>query len=166
MAPAAVSEPAAASLAPRLTARPAAAPVASSPAAPTTSAAPVMAAAAVNHNAPRFQTGSAAQHRAAAADPELAVVKGMLRGYRAAFGQNPVGTNREITSALLGKNSRGLSFRNRDGDAAAPRLDERGRLLDRWGHPYFFHQLSATALEVRSAGPDGALWTADDEVTR
>lgn len=100
----------------------------------------------------------------------MLAVRGMLRDYRASFGQNPVGTNREITRALLGNNPRGVRF-NFSADPAGnssgePRLDERGRLLDRWGHPYFFHQLSGSALEVRSAGPDGVMWNADDEATR
>ena len=115
----------------------------------------------------RFQLGNAAEIRTASADSELLAVRGMLRDYRAAFGQNPVGTNREITRALLGNNPRGVRF-NFSADAAgsAPRLDERGQLLDRWGHPYFFHQISGATLEVRSAGPDGVMWNADDEASR
>ena len=34
----------------------------------------------------------------------------MLRDYRAALGENPVGTNSEITKALLGANSRKARF--------------------------------------------------------
>ena len=91
----------------------------------------------------------------------------MLRDYRATFGQNPTGTNREITRALLGNNPRGVRFNFSSGaNGGAPRLDDRGRLLDRWEHPYFFHQISGTTLEVRSAGPDGILWNEDDEVAR
>ena len=51
------------------------------------------------------------------------------------------------------------------GDAALkpghPAVSE-GRLLDRWGTPWFFHPLSAEQIEVRSAGPDRELFTADD----
>ena len=34
----------------------------------------------------------------------------MLRDYRAALGENPVGTNSEITKALLGANARKARF--------------------------------------------------------
>ena len=36
--------------------------------------------------------------------------------------------------------------------------------VDPWGTPYFFHQLSSTEMEIRSAGPDKRLWTDDDVV--
>ena len=28
--------------------------------------------------------------------------------------------------------------------------------------PYHFHQISGTRIEIRSAGPDGQVWTEDD----
>jgi hypothetical protein len=34
--------------------------------------------------------------------------------------------------------------------------------LDRFGTPYFFHPISETRIDVRSAGPDRKLWTEDD----
>jgi hypothetical protein len=37
-----------------------------------------------------------------------------------------------------------------------------GELTDRWGTPFFFHQVSKAQMEVRSAGPDRRMWTADD----
>jgi hypothetical protein len=37
-------------------------------------------------------------------------------------------------------------------------------LLDRWGTPYYFHPIARNVLGLRSAGPDGKLWTADDVV--
>ena len=39
-------------------------------------------------------------------------------------------------------------------------------ILDRWGAPYFFHQLSKNEMEIRSAGPDKAMWTNDDVVMK
>lgn len=84
----------------------------------------------------------------------------MLRDYRAQFGENPIGTNEEITRALLGKNSGAANF------ASPEATIEKGRLVDRWHHLYFFHQLSGREMEIRSAGPDGVLWTDDDEVLR
>ena len=38
----------------------------------------------------------------------------------------------------------------------------RGELIDRWGTPFFFHQLSREFMQVRSAGPDRRHFTADD----
>ena len=40
----------------------------------------------------------------------------------------------------------------------------KGELCDRWGRPFFFHQLSGTKMEIRSAGPARQLWTDDDVV--
>jgi hypothetical protein len=49
---------------------------------------------------------------------------------------------------------------------AGMRLNDQGELLDPWGTPYFFHQLSGSQTEVRSAGPDRILYTLDDLVIR
>lgn len=97
----------------------------------------------------------------ATSDPEFLVVRQMLRDYRAALGENPIGTNSEITKALLGANSRKARF-----VASEARLNSTHQLVDRWDHPYFFHQLSRQRMEIRSAGPDGKMWTADDRVGR
>lgn len=78
-------------------------------------------------------------------------------GYR--FGGNPAGTNAEITKALDGGNAKGVRFL----DAEDLRLNDAGELLDPWGTPYFFHQLSAHEMELRSAGPDQQMWTDDDQ---
>ena len=45
-------------------------------------------------------------------------------------------------------------------------LNENGELVDRWGTPYFFHQLSKNNMEIRSAGPDRVMWTGDDVIGR
>lgn len=81
-----------------------------------------------------------------------------LRDYRTAVGGNPVGTNAEITSALLGNNARQVKVVLPEGAV----LNGVGEMCDHWGTPYFFHQLSGTRMEIRSAGPDRRLWTADD----
>lgn len=109
----------------------------------------------------KFSTGTTAQKRASATNPELLAVKGMLRDYRAAIGQNPVGNNVEITRALLGSNSRKAQF-----ISPVAKLNNARELVDVRNHPLFFHQISGVQMEVRSAGPDGVLWTSDDEVTR
>ena len=46
------------------------------------------------------------------------------------------------------------------------RINARGELIDNWGTPFFFHQVSGTEMEIRSAGPDMKMWTADDLVTK
>ena len=113
-----------------------------------------------SESAPSLASGDAKQKEAGATDTQLLAVKGMLRDYRAMMNENPVGNNAEITKALLGGNRRGAEFSN-----SQMKLDKDGQLVDRWNHPYFFHQLSKIDMEVRSAGPDGILWTPDDEVS-
>jgi len=82
--------------------------------------------------------------------------------YASTFGSNPVGTNPEITRALQGENPKQINFLKADGN----RVNSNGELVDPWGTPYFFHQLSGKQMEIRSAGPDGKMWTADDLVTK
>jgi hypothetical protein len=85
-----------------------------------------------------------------------------VRQYGAMFGGNPVGTNPEITSQLSGNNPKHINFLDA---AAGMRMNENGELVDPWGTPYFFHQISGQEMEIRSAGADGKMWTADDLVT-
>ncbi len=87
-------------------------------------------------------------------------ISAMLRDYRTLFGENPVGTNAEIMQSIMGENPRGAMLGPPEGQS----LNENKELLDRWGTPIFFHQLSADLMELRSAGPDRALWTDDDLV--
>lgn len=91
---------------------------------------------------------------------EVQRIQGTVRKYRAAFGENPVGSNPEITRALAGKNPTGAKFL----DAAGITLNDKGEMLDDFGTPYFFHPISGTNMEIRSAGPDRKLFTADDIV--
>jgi len=84
-------------------------------------------------------------------------VKLSMRDYRTVMGENPTGTNEEITKALDGGNRRQSRLLPEGAN-----VNGRGELVDRWGTPYFFHQLSRTDMEIRSAGPDRVLWTADD----
>ena len=113
---------------------------------------------------PRFipvKSSGARQPAESEPDPQLQSVATSLRNYRVAFSKNPVGNNREITRALSGKNSLGARYL----PANAP-INDKGQLIDRWDQPIFFHQISGTVMEVRSAGPDHVMWTADDEVLR
>ena len=83
-----------------------------------------------------------------------------LRDYSTALRGNPVGTNAEITAALLGDNEKQLKLEIPGGST----LNDRGELCDPWGTPWFFHQLSATKTEIRSAGPDRKMYSEDDFV--
>lgn len=90
-------------------------------------------------------------------------LRSSLRQYRARFGGNPVGDNAEITAQLNGGNTRRLVLLNPDDGA---RFNSDRALVDVWNTPYFFHQLSRTEMEIRSAGPDRRMWTADDLVIK
>jgi hypothetical protein len=85
-----------------------------------------------------------------------------LRNYGSRYGGNPSGTNAEIVKALNGGNAQGVRFLSQE----LLRLNSQGELVDRWDTPYFFHQMSASHMEVRSAGPDKMLWTSDDIVVQ
>ena len=87
----------------------------------------------------------------------------LMHNYAAQFGENPVGDNAEITAALTGKNPKQVNFLRED---SGLRVNDKGELLDAWGTPFFFHQLAADRMEIRSAGEDKKLWTLDDQVTR
>jgi len=86
-----------------------------------------------------------------------------VRHYGAMFGGNPVGTNAEITAALNGDNPSHARFLSSEDQS---RINGNGELTDEWGTPYFFHQLSAEQMEIRSAGPDRKMWTSDDVIMR
>ena len=85
----------------------------------------------------------------------------VLRNYGSMFGGNPVGNNQEITAALNGDNPKQVRFINPD---SGLRINGNGELVDWWGTPFFFHQLSASETEIHSAGPDRKMWTSDDLV--
>jgi len=93
------------------------------------------------------------------AEVDLGSLEQLFELYRFVFKANPVGSeNQEIMAQLLGSNAKKLVFFPRDHSS----LDAEGVLLDRWGAPYYFHPLSAQLMDVRTAGPDGKLWTKDD----
>jgi|SRR5665213_868066 len=86
-----------------------------------------------------------------------------IHNYNSAFGENPVGTNPEITAALMGKNPKQINFITPD---SGLRVNGNGEMVDAYGTPFFFHQLSGQEMEIRSAGEDRKMWTFDDLVTR
>ena len=90
-------------------------------------------------------------------------LRSAFRQYAARFGGNPEGDNAEMTAALTGQNVRHQVFvASEDG----LRRNGQGQFVDNWGTPYFFHQLSRTETEIRSAGPDKRMWTSDDLVMK
>ena len=90
---------------------------------------------------------------------EAVVLHGVLEAYRREFGSFPAGNeNSHFLNALAGVNPGGLVIFPH----GHPRVSAGGELLDAWGHPFHFHPLSRDHLEVRSAGPDGILFTDDD----
>ena len=86
----------------------------------------------------------------------------MVSDYHTLMGENPVGTNAEIMKQLMGGNSHQATL----GPPEGMTVNGQGELVDQWGTPYFFHQLSRDRMEVRSAGPDKVMWTADDVIAR
>ena len=91
---------------------------------------------------------------------DLIVLDGVFLAYQSNVLKegNPVGTNSEITAALTGRNSLGLAFLS----PRHPAINAAGELCDRWGTPFFFHQVNASRMELFSAGPDRERGTADD----
>lgn len=97
-----------------------------------------------------------AQDPAGSADLDQIAI--MFRDFRTVFGENPVGTNAEIMKAIMGGNPKNAMLGPPDGQ----HVNGNGELLDHWGTPYFFHQLSKDVMEIRSAGADLKMWTRDD----
>jgi|GEM_PF-708958 len=89
---------------------------------------------------------------------DMAVVQSVFTQFRRHYKENPVGENYEITAALVGANSKRISYLAADNAA----INERGELCDRWGNPYWFHSQSKDVMEIISRGPDGELHTDDD----
>jgi len=94
---------------------------------------------------------------APAAEPRL--VYDLFRFYLREFGSFPAGENNaQWINALRGSNPGRLPILPYD----HPRLAPDGSLLDAWSEPFFIHQISQSQIQIRSAGPDRALFTTDD----
>ena len=92
---------------------------------------------------------------------DLRLLNDIFMHYRSAVhGDNPIGDNVDITAVLTGRNRLGFAFIPPN----LPAINAQGELCDRWGTPFFFHQISGDEMEIRSAGPDRKMWTADDVV--
>jgi hypothetical protein len=131
--------------------------------APAQAASAQVAAGAVSGIATPPAAGSPSQLEITNMPPETAIenMSRAIRQYGQMFGGNPVGTNPEFAKQLGGDNPKHINFISED---SGMRLDGNGELVDPWGTPYFFHQLSGSDTEVRSAGPDKVMYTSDDIV--
>lgn len=109
---------------------------------------------------PRSPLADSLQEPAGTARRDLATLGNLFAHFIGEFGELPVGNNAEITAALAGDNARAYAVLPSD----HPAINGKGELIDRWGTPYFFHQLSREVMEVRSAGPDQRRYTDDDIV--
>jgi hypothetical protein len=70
----------------------------------------------------------------------------------------PLSANEDWADLFRGKNAAHEEFL----PAQHLALSDKGQLVDRWQTPLFFHALGGGRYEIRSAGPDKAMWTADD----
>jgi hypothetical protein len=70
----------------------------------------------------------------------------------------PLSANEDWARALQGRNPGRERFLPNQHVA----LNASGQLIDRWGTPLFFHAVGRGEFQIRSAGPDRVLWTADD----
>ncbi|MEM7010255.1 MAG: hypothetical protein AAF585_02125 [Verrucomicrobiota bacterium] len=93
-------------------------------------------------------------------EDDLEIVDSVFERYREEFGENPVGLNEDMVARLTGANPKQIAFLPAD----HPSINAEGQLIDRWGTPFHFHQISGTHLEIISAGPDQQIWTGDDTV--
>ena len=94
---------------------------------------------------------------------DLAALGDLVTGYlQSGLGdaRRAIGFNEDLVPALTDRAALG--------DAALPAdhpAIRDGRLIDRWGTPWQVHPLAGDHIELRSAGPDRRLYTADDLVT-
>ena len=92
-------------------------------------------------------------------EEDIQILDSILGYYRMIYKSNPVaGENFEVINCLTGKNRQKVVVF----PINHPDLDEQGNLVDRWGTPYFFHAISATQLDIQSAGPDRERGSQDD----
>lgn len=89
---------------------------------------------------------------------DLEILEELFTLFRRVSGGNPAGDNADIAIELIGKSAEGTFF-PRNSHALRD-----GQILDRWGTPFWFHPVSASQMEIRSAGPDRRLFTPDDLV--
>ncbi len=114
--------------------------------------------------APRLPGEAILAHYAESTLPpaeDLTMMSHLLENFRlVAKGEDalPLGSNAEMAAALRGEGRVKVAVL----PAQHRAFDAKGRLIDRWGTPLFFHVESSQHIAIRSAGPDRELWTADD----
>ena len=86
-----------------------------------------------------------------------AVVENLLLHFKT-LDSRKAGTNEQFAELLRGGNPEKLAFVS----ATSPIFGDKGLIVDRWGVPLFFHPVAERHIEIRSAGPDGEMFTADD----
>lgn len=89
---------------------------------------------------------------------DMRLLATLFHDYASVLKGMPFGMHEEIVSALQGDNPRAIAFI----PPGHPAVNADGKIIDRWGEPYFFHVISSRAVEIISAGPDGQLFTQDD----
>ena len=94
---------------------------------------------------------------------DVATLHTMLRQYLRITQRRPgppIGNDSDLARTFTGHNPMKLVVL----PASHPALTSDSRLRDRWATPYFIHPRGNQAFEIRSAGPDRKLFTADDLV--
>ena len=94
---------------------------------------------------------------------DLAALRDLVAGYlQSGLGaaRRTIGFNEDLIPALTDPAALGEAALPADHPAIRD-----GRLLDRWGTPWQVHPLAGDLIQLRSAGPDRRLYTADDLVT-
>jgi len=94
---------------------------------------------------------------------DVQTLHAMLRLYLRALHHRqgpPIGDDIDLARVLTGHNPMHFVIMASD----HPALAKDGHIRDRWGTPYFIHALGYGIFEVRSAGPDQKMFTADDIV--
>ncbi len=86
------------------------------------------------------------------------LIEQILTHYERTFSENPAGaSNAKIVKQLLGDNPLDLAFLSPESNAI-----QDGKLVDNWGTPYYFHEVSRQQFDIISSGPDKERWTDDD----
>jgi hypothetical protein len=93
---------------------------------------------------------------------DLAALGDLVEGYlHSGLGdaRRSIGFNEDLAAALTDVHALGEAAL----PAGHPALRD-GRVIDRWGTPWQVHPVAGDLLQLRSAGPDQRLYTADDVV--
>jgi hypothetical protein len=94
---------------------------------------------------------------------DVEILHSLVRQYLRRMHQrrgHPIGDDIDLAHVLTGHNPLKLVILPPE----HPALTADGHLRDRWGTPYFIHPRGRDAFEIRSAGPDRKMFTADDLV--